>query len=137
MAIDILIVDDDPDHTELCRLALEECCPADRIATACDIAGVQVQLATLAKQPEPWVVLLDLKLGHESGLDVLRMIRADKALARVPVIVHSSSREERDVRESYAAGANAYVTKSRDLAGLRRTLEGVHRTWLANTPGAR
>jgi CheY-like chemotaxis protein len=60
-------------------------------------------------------VLLDLKMPKVSGLEVLRQIKADKNLRMIPVVVLSSSAEERDVIESYQLGVNAYVVKPVDI----------------------
>lgn len=65
--------------------------------------------------PVPDLVLLDLKLPRIGGLDVLRRIRADARIGRVPVVVLTASREDDDVDRSYRLGANAYVRKPVDL----------------------
>jgi DNA-binding response OmpR family regulator len=68
--------------------------------------------------PVPPVVLLDLKLSRVSGLDVLKRIRAEARPRRLPVVILSSSTEERDLIDGYDLGANGYVRKP---LGLRRT----------------
>jgi CheY-like chemotaxis protein len=59
----------------------------------------------------PVVVFLDLKMPKVDGLEVLRTMKSDASLRSIPVVMLTSSREERDLRESYALGANAYVVK--------------------------
>jgi CheY-like chemotaxis protein len=74
---------------------------------------------------DPSVVLLDLKLPKLDGLEVLRAVKADAALRHVPVVMLTSSREERDLVESYRLGVNAYVVKPVDF---RQFVEAVRET---------
>lgn len=77
----------------------------------------------------PTVVLLDLKMPKLGGLDVLRVIKADAHLRVIPVVMLTSSREERDLAESYKLGANAYVVKPVSFELFRQTLGQTATFW--------
>lgn len=111
----ILLVDDDPNDIELALQALAEHRLANDIAVVND--GEQA-LDFLyrrgrfeASDGTPAVVLLDLKMPRVDGLTVLRTIKSDPALKTIPVVMLTSSREERDLIASYELGVNAYVVK--------------------------
>lgn len=105
----ILLVEDNADDVELTRIALEE----NRIANEVVVArSGDEALAILADGVlRPAIVLLDLKLPRVSGIEVLRALRANPSTRLTPVIVMTSSDEERDLIESYSLGANSYVRK--------------------------
>ncbi|MBE7941775.1 MULTISPECIES: response regulator [Ramlibacter] len=134
MNADILIVDDDSDHLELCALALEGAC--DRVATASSGAQALAQLRACEPQDLPRLLILDVKMGYESGLDLLRDLRADAGLSHLPVVMYSCSSDERDVASSYLLGANAYLVKRSDLGDMRQVLGAAYRTWALPAPAA-
>ena len=100
----ILLAEDNPRDAELALAAMEEHHLADKVILCHDGAEVLDYL-------NPAVVLLDLKMPKVDGLEVLRTIKSDAALKPIPVVMLTSSREERDLVESYALGANAYLVK--------------------------
>ncbi len=112
----ILLVEDDPGDVELTLAALGDHGLANQIVVARD--GVEA-LDYLHRRGRfagraggnPVVVLLDLKMPRLGGTEVLRDMRADEGLGRVPVVVLTSSREFRDLEECYRLGVNAYVVK--------------------------
>src|ERR1700733_711559 len=116
----ILIVEDDPKDVELTLTALEEYNLANEVVIARD--GVEA-LDYLYRRGEfsarsaenPAVLLLDLKLPRIDGLEVLRQIKSDDALKMIPVVVLTSSHEEKDMVASYRLGVNAYVVKPVDF----------------------
>jgi CheY-like chemotaxis protein len=77
----------------------------------------------------PVVVVLDLKMPRVDGLEVLTRIKADARLKRIPVVIFSSSREERDIARSYELGANAYVVKPVDFREYAAALKDVASFW--------
>jgi two-component system response regulator len=79
--------------------------------------------------PLPKVIFLDLKMPRVDGLEVLRRVRADPRTRRVPVVVLTSSDEERDVRQSYDLGANSYVRKPEDATRFSEAVSAVGRYW--------
>jgi two-component system, response regulator len=81
-------------------------------------------------QPRPKVVLLDLKLPKVDGLEVLRAIRADERTRLLPVVVMTSSHEQRDVIESYKLGVNSYVVKPMDFDAFSAAVAELGHYWL-------
>ena len=132
----ILLVEDNPDDVELTLRAFERNQIANEVVVASD---GQEALDRLAKMDTlPTVVLLDLKLPKLSGLDVLRRMRADDRTRRVPVVVLTSSNEERDIIASYDLGANSFVRKPVDFAQFLDAARQLGLYWLVlNEPPVR
>ena len=112
----ILLAEDSPKDVELTLAALEEHNLANEVVVVHDGAEALDYLLRKGKfeglpAANPGVVLLDLKMPKVDGLEVLRRMRADKNLEKIPVVMLTSSREERDIVESYHLGVNAYVVK--------------------------
>ncbi|PZD74860.1 Response regulator rcp1 [Acaryochloris thomasi RCC1774] len=105
----ILLVEDNPDDEKLTIRALRKGKITNPIQVARD--GEEALEAIFAADPLPSVVLLDLKLPKIEGLEVLQRIRAHEQTRLLPVVVFTSSSEERDIVESYSLGANSYVRK--------------------------
>lgn len=78
---------------------------------------------------QPAVILLDLKMPKVDGLEVLRQIKSDPALKAIPVVVMTSSREERDLVESYASGVNAYVVKPVKFESFMEAMQQIGKFW--------
>jgi CheY-like chemotaxis protein len=116
----ILLVEDDPKDIELTLEALGEYNLANEVAVvrdgeqALDFLYCRGNYATRTKE-NPAVLLLDLKLPKVNGLEVLQQIRSDAKLKLIPVVVLTSSREEKDMLGSYELGVNAYVVKPVDF----------------------
>jgi len=116
----ILIVEDDPNDVELTLTALTDYNLANEVVIARD--GQQA-LDYLYRKGEfsarpagnPAVMLLDLKLPRIGGLEVLQQIKSDENLRLIPVVVLTSSHEEKDMMRSYKLGVNAYVVKPVDF----------------------
>jgi CheY-like chemotaxis protein len=116
----ILLVEDDPKDTELTMTALEEYHLGNEVVVAADGAEALDYLFCSGKfqrriSENPAVILLDLKLPKVDGLEVLQKIKSDENLKMIPVVVLTSSREERDMVASYELGVNAYVVKPVDF----------------------
>ena len=105
----IILVEDNPDDERLAIRALRKGKVANEILVARN--GEEAINIILTANPLPCVVLLDLKLPKIDGLEVLRRIRADDRTHLLPVVVLTSSSEDRDIVESYSLGANSYVRK--------------------------
>lgn len=87
---------------------------------------------------DPAVVLLDLKMPRVDGLEVLRVVKADPAVRHIPIVMLTSSREERDLVESYELGVNAFVVKPVEFREFISTIKQVGVFWgLINEPPAR
>lgn len=116
----ILIVEDDPRDVELTLTALEEYNLANEVVVtrdgeeALDYLYCRGNFNT-RNADNPAVLLLDLKLPKVDGLEVLQQIKSDEKLRMIPVVVLTSSREERDMVASYTLGVNAYVVKPVDF----------------------
>ena len=116
----ILMVEDDPRDVELSLTALEYYKLANEVVVVGDGEEALDYLHRRGKfmaraNGNPAVILLDLKLPKVDGLEVLQQIKADEALKVIPVVVLTSSREERDMVASYKLGVNAYVVKPVDF----------------------
>jgi len=116
----ILMVEDDPNDVELTLTALAEYNLANEVVVTRDGAEALDYLYARGSfagrsTDNPAVLLLDLKLPKVDGLQVLKQVKADENLRMIPVVVLTSSREERDMVESYRLGVNAYVVKPVDF----------------------
>jgi len=116
----ILIVEDDPRDLELTLMALGEYNLANEVVVtrdgqeALDYLYCRGQFDTRSND-NPAVMLLDLKLPKVDGLEVLQQIKSDERLKLIPVVVLTSSQEEKDMMRSYKLGVNAYVVKPVDF----------------------
>jgi len=113
----ILLIEDNDDDADLTEMAFREAKISNPIVRARDGVEALVRLhgdGVVAPEPLPVVVLLDLKLPKVSGIEVLKSIRASAATKYLPVVVLTSSDEDRDRIEAYALFANSYVRKPVD-----------------------
>jgi len=136
----ILLVEDDPKDIDLTLGALEEYNLANEVvvvrdgAEALDYLNARGTYSSRARE-NPAVVLLDLKLPKVDGLEVLREIRSDEKLKLIPVVVLTSSHEERDMVASYKLGVNAYVVKPVDFHAFVNAVKELGAFWaLINEP---
>jgi CheY-like chemotaxis protein len=136
----ILLVEDDPKDVELTLTALEEYKLANEVVVARDGAEALDYLyrrgnfATRSTD-NPAVLLLDLKLPKVDGLEVLQQIKADAKLKLIPVVVLTSSHEEKDMVTSYKLGVNAYVVKPVDFHEFVNAVKELGIFWaLVNEP---
>ena len=116
----ILMVEDDPKDVELTLTALEDYNLTNEVVVARDGEEALDYLYCrgsfkMRTNENPAVLLLDLKLPKIDGLEVLQQIKSDEKLKMIPVVVLTSSREERDMVASYKLGVNAYVVKPVDF----------------------
>jgi two-component system, response regulator len=123
----ILLVEDNADDEALTLRALKKNHILNEVFVARD--GVEA-LDYLAAGSLPQLVLLDLKLPRIDGLEVLKRIRADPATKSMPVVVLTSSKEDRDIVESYSLGANSYVRKPVDFEQFMEAVKTLGLYWL-------
>lgn len=137
----ILLVEDDPDDEALTLRALKKNRILNEVKVARD--GVEAldyllgrgDYAGRSTRSLPQVVLLDLRLPKLDGLEVLRQLRADNRTCLLPIVVLTSSDEERDIVESYRLGANSYVRKPVDFAQFSEAVRQLGLYWLVLNEG--
>ncbi len=135
-SIEILLVEDNPNDVELTLLALKDNNLTNPIHVVRDGAeALEFIFATGAyAQREinhiPKVILLDLKLPKVDGLEVLRRVKGDPRTRAIPVVVLTSSREERDIVESYKLGVNSYIAKPVDFEQFTQAVRTFGLYWL-------
>jgi two-component system response regulator len=129
----ILLVEDNPDDVELTlRVFKAQGLSAEVMVARDGVEALELLLGSPHRPPVrlPRVVLLDLKLPKVVGLEVLRRIRAEPAIARLPVVVMTTSREERDLVASYELGANSYVQKPLGFEAFSEAVRCLGSYWL-------
>jgi two-component system response regulator len=134
--IEILLVEDNARDAELTVRALKKHNLANNLYIAKDGAEALDFLLCKGKYAKrdltnlPKVVFLDLKLPKVSGLEVLKTIKGDKRISKIPVVVVTSSSEEPDVKEAYRLGANSYVLKPLDFEKFMTAISKLGYYWL-------
>ncbi len=125
----ILLVEDDPDHELLTIRALKKSNIANDVRVARD--GEEAINLLFGETPlRPQVILLDLKLPKVDGLEVLRRIRESDSTRMLPVVVLTSSDEERDVVRSYRLGVNSYIRKPVSFTDFAEATRQLGMYWL-------
>ena len=132
----ILLVEDNPDDEVLTLRAFKMNNMLNRVVVARDgVEALEYLFGTGAyagRDPSvnPQVILLDLKLPKVDGLEVLRQLRSDPRTHLVPVVVLTSSNEERDLVDSYQLGVNSYIRKPVDFVQFVEAVRQLHLYWL-------
>ena len=132
----ILLVEDNPDDEALTLRALKKNDIQNQVIVARDGAQALNYLFGTGEQkecgpsPSPQLVLLDLKLPRVDGLEVLRRIRADERTRLLPVVILTSSKEQRDLVEGYGRGANSYIRKPVDFGQFVEAVRQLGLYWL-------
>ena len=131
--VEILLVEDNPNDVELTLHAFRRHNLANRVRVVRDGAeALEFLLPPDGKPPNgtPKVILLDLKLPKVTGLEVLKRLKSDPRTRSIPVVVVTSSREDRDVQEAYHLGVNSYVTKPVDFEQFTTAMQQLGMYWL-------
>jgi CheY-like chemotaxis protein len=135
-AVEIMLVEDNPDDLELTVRALRKSNFTNPIrvlrdgAEALDYLFGQGTDGSPNMATAPVVMLLDLKLPKVAGAEVLQRVKADPRTKTIPVVVLTSSREDRDLEETYRLGANSYIVKPVDFAQFNRAVNQIGMYWL-------
>jgi two-component system, response regulator len=133
---EILLVEDSPDDVELTQRALRKQKLDDRVfvvndgAQALDYLFAKGMFAGRNVENRPRVIFLDLKLPKVNGVEVLRKIRNDARTRTIPVVVLTSSNEERDLIDSYDLGVNSYIVKPVEFDKFFQTVGEIGTYWL-------
>jgi two-component system response regulator len=134
--IEILLIEDNPNDAELAVYALKKNNITNRIKVMRDGAEALEYIFGSGSYAErdtsspPKVILLDLKLPKVDGVEVLRRIKSDVHTRSIPVVVLTTSREERDIVESYRLGVNSYITKPVDFEQFAQAVRQLGLYWL-------
>jgi CheY-like chemotaxis protein len=134
----ILLVEDNPDHTELIQRIFREHRVANTIHHVPDGEAAldylfrrgDVARADPKKNPRPHVILLDLRLPKVDGLEVLKAIKADEDLRRIPVVILTSSEAEKDLVRAYDYNVNSYLVKPLDFDKFTKLMDDLGFYWL-------
>jgi len=134
--IEILLVEDNPSDAELTIRALKKSNIVNRLVHLKDgeealeyiFATGRYSERTIAEIPK--VILLDLKMPKVGGLEVLKQIKSDSRTSMIPVVVLTSSNEDRDVVEGYKLGVNSYIVKPVEFENFAKTVSEIGMYWL-------
>ncbi len=135
-SLDILLVEDNQDDVDLALHALQRTKVANHIFVvrdgeeALDFLFCRGAFADRSFDHPPKLVLLDLKLPKIDGMEVLRQIKDDARTRKTPVVIMTSSKEDRDLVSGYNLGANSYIQKPVDFDQFRETIKNVGLYWL-------
>ena len=128
----ILLVEDSPEDFETTQRAFRRSGlknPIFRCSDGDDALDFLFRRGSYTEAPRPGVVLLDLNLPGTDGREVLAEMKADPELRQIPVIVLTTSSDERDVSACYSAGASSYIQKPVDLEGFMQAIERLNDYW--------
>ncbi len=134
--VEVLLVEDNPTDAELAIRALKKNNLANKLvwvkdgAEALDFIFGTGAFAGREIADGPKVILLDLRLPKVDGMEVLRRVKGDERSKTIPVVVVTSSREDRDVAESYKLGVNSYISKPVEFDEFARTVAQLGLYWL-------
>lgn len=134
--IEILLVEDNPDDLEMTLRALRRVNLANSIQVARDGAEAlefifcEGSHAGRKIEQRPKVILLDLKLPKVDGLEVLKRVKCDPRTKTIPVVILTSSKEQRDIVESYHLGVNSYIVKPVNFEGFANAVKDLGMYWL-------
>lgn len=131
--ITILVADDDPDDRLLIYDAIRENHPQSEIYFVEDgeelLEYLRLENRYIGGAPHPKLILLDLNMPRKSGREVLRELKADPDLRRIPVVVFTTSSAEQDIVGSYDLGANSFITKPVSYEGLVKVVRSLENYW--------
>ena len=134
-AVDILLIEDNPDHVELIVKALKENNVLSEVhvmASGEEAIDFLYQRGEYANAAKPGLILLDIKLPGMDGIEFLRRVKADPKLKSIPVVVLTTSGSEEEIAESYRCGANSYIVKPVDFEHFAKVLKELKFYWQNN-----
>jgi two-component system response regulator len=134
--LDILLVEDNQDDMDLALHALKREKLANHISVArdgeeaLDFLFCRGAFAQRSFEHPPKLVLLDLKLPKVDGMEVLKQVKSDSRTKNIPIVIMTSSKEERDLVSGYNLGANSFIQKPVDFDQFRQTVKSIGLYWL-------
>jgi two-component system, chemotaxis family, response regulator Rcp1 len=131
--IEILLVEDNPGDVRLAEEVLKEGKVRNRMSVARDGEEAMRFLrreGMYADAPRPDLILMDLNMPRKDGREVLREIKSDPDLRRIPVVILTISRDEQDILDTYDHHANCYIVKPVDLVQFEKVVRSVEDFWL-------
>ncbi len=134
--IDILFVEDSAIDAELTLIALREENLANNViwlqdgAQALDFIFAEGEYAHRQIENQPKLILLDLKMPKVGGIEVVERIRGDERTKQIPIVIMTSSKEEKDVVDSYKLGINSYIVKPVDFDKFSKSVKEIGFYWL-------
>jgi two-component system response regulator len=129
-AVEILLVEDNPNDAELVIRALKKNNLSNNLLHLQDGEEAINYIFSEENHTISKLILLDLKLPKVDGLEILRKIKADSQRKKIPVVMLTSSKEERDIVESYDLGVNAYLVKPIDFDQFTKAIKDIGFFWL-------
>ena len=144
--VEILLIEDNPDEAELTIRSLKKHHLANKLvhfddeAEALDFIFSMGQFADTEKPFNPKLILLDLKLPKVDGLEILQRLKSNEVTRLIPVVVLTSSKEEKDIVETYKLGVNSYIVKPVNFESFTRAVAELGLYWMVmnqnmNVPG--
>jgi len=130
--VDILLVEDNADHVELILKALRNNNILNEVHVASngeEALDFLYQRGNYADAPRPGLILLDIKLPGVDGIEVLRLIKADVKLRQIPVVMLTTTSDEKEVVKSYSLGANSYIVKPVDFEHFIKVIKDLKLYW--------
>jgi CheY-like chemotaxis protein len=131
-AIDILLVEDSQDDIELTLRAFKKNNLGNNVHIARDGAEALEFLRRVERgeAPHPGLILLDIKLPKVDGIEVLRYIKSSRSLRRIPVVMLTTSKNDRDIKTCYDLGANSYIVKPISFKDFMETVRNIQLYWI-------
>ncbi|MGA1864281.1 MAG: response regulator [bacterium] len=132
--IEILLVEDNPGDVRLTMEAFNDCKVCNNLHTVMDGEAAILFLrreGKYADAPRPDLILLDLNLPKKDGREVLKDLKADENLKRIPVVILTTSQDEEDILRSYGLNANCYICKPIDLDQFNKIIRAIEDFWLS------
>jgi two-component system response regulator len=132
---DILLVEDNPNDVALTLHAFKSANVGNRVHVARDgVEAIEFLFGSDSNReaavPMPRLILLDLKMPRVDGHELLKRIKSDPRTSKIPVVVLTSSSEEKDVMQTYETGANSYIIKPVDFAQFTEAVRDIGKYWL-------
>ena len=131
--VDILLIEDNPDHAELILKALRDNNVLNEVhvvASGEEAIEFLYQCGVYANAARPGLILLDIKLPGMDGIEFLRRIKADPELKRIPVVMLTTSAGDKEIVESYNCGANSYIVKPVDFEQFVKVIKELKLYWV-------